>query len=277
MERGEGVLEGVEMNRREFTGALFGLPFLFQERAVDYPAWYARALARMRELGRCGLVMVAPEGAKERVDFGRSIYALTELEDDGADAQTLLCETVPIVMTAALAKRWLPGEGNRILLAPDGQVLARDVVAPAAYASPAAFAASFRLFVHGPRDERLHARAAALETPEVQALLRKLASPDERIGAVLELGRSAEKLTPVLARAALEVEDAGKQARLILRRHFATLPKETPGATLPYGSHMGKFYNSCGHYVPAESENVMACGMARAPRRSGKFITLLAE
>jgi hypothetical protein len=267
------------MNRREFTGTLFGLPFLFQERAADYPVWYAQALARMRQLGRWGLVMVAPEGEEERVAFGRSIYALTELEDDGAEAQALLCETVPIVMTAALAARWLPGAGNRILLAPDGAVRARDVVAPAAYATPAAFAQAFRPFVHGPGNARLRERAAALETPEVQAALRRL-STDARLAAVLELGRSAEQLTPVLARAALEAEseEIRKSARLILRRHFAALPRESPGATLPYGSHLGKFHYSCGHYVPEDSDGPrIGCGMGRAPKRSGKFITFLAK
>ena len=264
------------MNRREFTGSLFGLPFLFQE--IDAPAWYAKALSKMRELGRWGLVMVAPDDPKERVAFGRSIYALTELEDEGADAQDLLLETVPIVMTQELANRWLPGPGNRILLAPDGKVLARDTVSKEAYA-PAAFAAAFRPFIHGANNERLRERAAALETPEARAALKRLAIHEQRVDAVLELAKHVEKMTPVLARESLEAENeqVRKLSRVVLRRHFADLPPETPGATLPYGSHLGKFVSSCGHYAPEGEGPRIGCGMARAPKRSGKFITFLAK
>lgn len=251
------------MDRREFLVYGSALPLLRF-------AQEDQARARMKATGRWGVVIAAPEDPKQRVRLGMSLYNMAEFEEEYGVAHEILAQIVLIATTRKSAF-------NRTLLSPAGEKLAEDVVPLDVYDKPEAFAASFKAFVHGAERERLKARAREMEAGFDAALKKAVAdlrTPEGRIAGAVELTRRVESLTPYLGWLA---EDGVAEARMILRRYFATLPAETPGARLPFGCVLGKFLDSCGYYVPADQKEMIACGMARVVRRAGKFISFLGK
>lgn len=261
---------------------VFGLADLAAQEAKE-PPWLAEALGRMKRTGRWGVVIVAPPGDRERRRLGRALYALTELDDEDHEAHRIFCEAVVIAMTPEAAAGRFPRGANRVLLGPDGAVLASGTVEPALFEDPAKFAESFEPFVHGEKRARLVERAEAIEKGLPEDARKALGSlgaesAEERLQAVLVLSRRVESITPCLVR--LELLGRGaeerRQARLLLLRYFATFPAESFGSRLPYGSYMPKLASSCGHWV-LEGEPQMGCGMGRVPKKSGRFVLFLGK
>lgn len=279
------------ITRRAFLGRAAAVPWVFglaelgaQEKKAGEPVWLAEALGRMKETGRFGVVLVVPPGQEEQDRLGRALYALTELDDEDVEAHEVFCEAVVLCMTAESAARRfgeLKESSNRLLLSPEGTRLAADRVEPTLFADSARFAASFRLFLHGPSNERLRAQAEAIGRrlpEELRQALSRLGSEsaEERLEASCRIVRSMDGVIPLLVHAAVEGKDAelARRARHLIRMYFSGAPEEAVGVRLPYGSTLPKFINSCGHYV-LEGGPTIGCGMARAPRRSGKFIRFL--
>lgn len=277
-----------KIDRRVFLGGLAAAPLVYGlgPSAPGDPEWLVEALARMKDTGRWGVVLLAPAGEEPRRKLGLALYALTELDEEDVEAHDLFCQAVFLILSESQARIRFPkaaGAVDRILLDPDGNPLAWDAAGLEIYADSAKFAASFRTFIHGPDGGRLVDRARALEAALPEPLLRAVRdlesdSADLRLEAVLTLTRSIEKVTPVLAHVQQRggTEEARRQARLLLRRYFSTLAREGIGTRLPYGSFLGRFVNSCGTYVP-EARVSIACGMGRASKRTRKFISFLAQ
>jgi hypothetical protein len=182
---------------------IFGLRELFaQEAASGTPGWFQKALQRMKETGRCGVVIVAPdqikiapkkldekllkqlEGKEElrarleelycyqdvaKADASRRLLGSTLwilANEDFPAAHELLCEAVFICVTSEIADRTVRKTGdkrNRFLLDPVGHLLAADSVEAAVLENPEKFAPSFAPFLHGEGDVRLRERATAIQ------------------------------------------------------------------------------------------------------------------
>lgn len=279
------------ITRRAFLGRAAAVPWVFglaelgaQEKKGGEPAWLAEALGRMKETGRFGVVLVVPAGPEEQDRLGRALYALTELDDEDVEAHEIFCEAVVLCMTAESAARRfgeLKGSSNRFLLSPEGGRLAADRVEPALFADSTKFAASFRLFLHGPANERLRGQAEAIGKRLPEELRRAVArlgseSAEERVEASCRIVRSIDGMIPLLVHAAVEGKDpeVARRARHLIRMYFSGTQEGAPGVRLPYGSTLPKFVNSCGSYV-LEGGMSIGCGMARTPKRSGKFLRFL--
>jgi hypothetical protein len=214
------------------------------------------------------------------------LYALTELDDEDVVAHDLFCQAVFVVLSESQVRSHFPkvdGRPDRILLDPAGNPLAWDAAGVAMYVDSAKFSTSFRSFIHGAEGGRLTERAKAIEETMSESLrqaARDLGadSGDERAKSALILTRNVEKITPYLAFLQQQgaTEEVRRQAKLLLRRYFATLVQEGIGTRLPYGSYLVKFVGSCSCYVP-ESEVTIMCGMGRASKRSRKFVSFLAK
>lgn len=269
--------------------AVFGLRYLLGQEKAEAPAgepeWLGQALRRMRETGRWGVVIVAPPDEDARRGLGAGLYALTELDDEDVEAHDLFCQAVFVVLSGPQARSHFPKVpgADRILLGPGGNPIAWDTAGFEVYADSAKFTGSFRPFIHGPEGSRLKERAKAIEEALPEALkkaARELGadSVEERSRAAVLLTRDVEKITPYLGYLQREgaTEEVRSQAKLLLRRYFATLPGESFGNRLPYGCYLRKFVGSCSCYVP-EDELTMQCGLGRVSKRSRKFVSFLAK
>lgn len=249
------------MDRRTFLA----MPLVFL--TEDVGALDA-ALARMKATGRFGVVLIVP--ATERFRLGQRLWALTALESE-VEAHELFAQAVFTVLTPELAKGRFGGvEASRLLLSPDGKLLSWDRPAWEVYANAAAFAASFRPFLHGERGERLAERGKALDatlTPELRDAAGKLDAEtlDERLAAREALGPHLEKLAPWAAWVASEGPEARRRAaRLLLSTYYAALPANAPGAKVPYGCRGPEHWDPC-----------PTCGMARINERERMFVRVL--
>jgi hypothetical protein len=270
------------MDRRTFlaqTAAvplIFGLPLLFgQEPAPGMPEWYEAALKRMKELGRYGVAIVAPDllavadptqADAPRRRLGTTLWTLAHEEYPAAHA--LFSEAVFICLTSDIADRTVRKAGdarNRFLLSPDGDLLSADKVDAAAMENLELFVSSFAPFLHGEGNSRLKERSEAIQKrfdAEVEKAFSQLGadSADDRESATAILSRRAESLTPYLAWLSISAPDFEKRGRAkdLLAAYY------TAGPRLPYGSYLPEVLDSC-----------RGCGMGRVPENSRKFIRFL--
>ncbi len=279
------------MNRRTFLALGAGAPAVFGLTEVlafppgrqddARPAWYSEALKRMKETGRCGVALVAPEGPGSLLEFGQAL--LERIEADDADVREMLFETVFICLTAAHAKALLPGEGNRLLLDPDGKRIAGDAVAIETLDDTRKFVDSFRAFVHGERGERLRDSVATLrkglsatEREEIEksidALDTDAAAPE--VATVLVSGK-AERIASWLVCARLEAVHAQGRDRL---RGLIAAAYAKRASRLPFGTRLPKFRSICGHNTEVEEGEDRPgppCGMAESSKQGRRFIKVL--
>ena len=231
------------IDRRTFlaTPLVFGLRELLAQEPAAGPAWWTAALRRMKETGRCGVVLVAPAGP-DGLRFAADLAALLPGED--AMIRRLLGEAVFVVLDPVLARRVLrEGEKfNRVLLAPDGSRIAADVVPPPAFVRPMFFVGSFRPFIEGKDGARLAERAVALEAAVPGEMLRAIeslsnGSPAVREQAAAELARRADRFYPWLLRRMLSETDVDVRGRLalVLDRVVLAADPRVSGPALPYG------------------------------------------
>lgn len=204
----------------------------------DLPAVDA-ALTRMKATGRWGVILIVPE--KERFRLGQRLWAMTAFEED-LEAHEILSQAVFTALTPELARpRFGEIDATRLLLSPEGRLLASDRPSWDVYATAAAFTASFRPFLHGDKGERLEERARAQEatlTPEMREAVEKLGSDslDERLSARGLLSKEMDKLTVWAAWMALQgPEKSRHSARLLLSTYYTALPSNAPGAKVLYG------------------------------------------
>ncbi len=290
------------MNRRAFLQSaaaaplVFGLSDLFApldsaacgdlargaQDAVS-PKWWGEALKRMKDTSRYGVVLVAPEAEAERRAFAEAVYAVLESKD--ADVRELLFETVHICLTPALASKLAAGDGNRVLLDPDGKRVDADVVKTETFDDAKAFVESWRALVHGAKGDRLRASVARIkaglvvkERAAVEMALDALdVESDAPAAALITLGGCADRIAPWLVMARREAVYAQGRSRV---RTVLTAAAEKSGA-LPYGARMPKFIDVCGHWREMKADEnegtAFECGMGKAGRESRKFIKLLDE
>jgi hypothetical protein len=268
----------MSIGRRTFLAQVASLPLVYglqaeQEKGGEDPAWFAQALARMKETGRWGVVLLLPGAANARWVLGQTLWAITAFESEDLDAHRLFCETVFIVMTPEFAGKHFPGKegSNRILLSHDGNFLASDQIDLGILAKPADFFTSFGQFIHGENNQRLVERARNMEktfSSELKEAFSKLGSEldEERLQAGLTVVCQIEGVTPVLMSIAETAEAPRRrlQARNLLTSYFSGLRPDAPGAKVPYGCSGPHYYDPC-----------RSCGMARVPERSRMFLKFL--
>lgn len=269
------------MHRRAFlaTPLVFGLRELLAQDPASAPAWWAAALRRMKDTGRCGVVLAAPAG-RDGVRFGTELAALLPAEDPAL--RRLLGEAVFVVLSPALARRLVLRDGetfNRLLLAPDGSRLAADVVAPQVFARPMFFVGSFRPFVEGSDGARLAERAAAQEASVPTEALRAIgslasASPAIREQAAADLARQADRCYPWLLQRLLSESDVDLRGRLalVLDRVVLSADPRVAGPALPYGVKRVVAEASF-----PEGGNCAACGLVVASAPARDFLECLTE
>jgi hypothetical protein len=267
------------------TPLIAGLERLFgREPALqDKADWLAEALARMKTTNRWGVVIVPFDDPDFRVAQGRGLYAVTEVDEEDGEAHDLFCQAVFISLPAAVAKATFPeAEGaNRILLDPSGRPIFWDKAGLNEYVHQN-FSGFFRDFIQGPDGARLVERAKAIEAGLSEELKRAAVDlgselTDARVAAAIALGREIETIAPYVAwlQRMGPTEGVRRQAKLILRRFFATFPAESAGRRLPYGTYFIRFTDSCGTCVPADSNRIIGCGMGYASKRTHKFVSFL--
>jgi hypothetical protein len=270
----------MSLKRRTFlaTPLVFGLRDLLAQESSK-PEWFQAALQRMKETGRLGVVLVAPDGREPQRRLGSALWILAN--EEHPEAHELFGEAVFVCVTADLAGRTVKGSGNRVLLDPDGKRIAQDTVEPELFEDPRRFVGSFRPFLRGESNERLRERAEAIEKglpDEVRAALRNLDAEDpaEREKAAKVAGRSADRMVPYLTWISLTAASLERRGRAkdLLRRQFEAAPEDKPGARLPYGTTLPRFVGSCAG-LRAEDEGVPKCGLSEAPIRARKFIRFL--
>ena len=270
-----------ELDRRTFLGAAAAVPILYgleafqadPSKGADAPAWLDQALARMKETGRWGVVLMLPEAPQPRFKLGQALWAIAAFENEDFDAHRLLCEAVFVVVLPELARRRFEAkEGiTRILLSPEGRPIVSDKEPLTVVGDGVAFAASFGRFIHGEGNERLVERADALEqamAPEVKAAFAKLGSDtdEDRLLAARVLVRKVEAIAPCLVRLAetSDVPRRRQQAKNLLSSYFGSLKPDAAGAKIPYGCSGPHHYDPC-----------RTCGMAMIPERSRMFVRFL--
>ncbi len=264
------------LDRRMFLTQAAAVPLVFglaefdtqQEAKDSEPEWFPRALARMKETGRWGLVLTLPH-PDLRFQRGMALWSFMAFEDEDVDAHEIFCEAVVMVLTPEfIRKRFLVREQvDRLVLSPEGAFLTGDRIDDDVFKESKRFAESFRKFLHGDTNERLAERAKAIEAgmpAELKQAAGRLGaeSVDERTAAAAALARKVEALTPYLAWLEHGASDdrRRRQARSLLSSYFATLRFET-GSKLPYGCLAPRHHDPC-----------PGCGMMRRSARSSMFL-----
>ena len=266
------------LDRRSFLIGSAAAPLIYGLRELaageqdQDPTWMAEALARIKQTGRWGVVLVLPADAMARFRFGQQLWALTAFPNEDLEAHALFCEIVVVVMTGELARKKFAVDpaSTRILLSHEGKVLESDTE-PVLLERSKEFAASLKRFLHGDGSKRLAARAAEVAktlSPELQDALVKLGSElaEEQAAAKLTLARHVESVTVPLAYLgeAAAAELTRKRAFNLLTGYYASLSAKEPGSKLPYGATGPHYYAPC-----------RTCGEACVPARSAQFLRFL--
>ncbi len=245
----------------------------------------------MKETGRCGIVLIVPDAREGQLPIGLALAGLVDSDDRATHA--LLCEGVFICLRRVQAEGRICeiGDGNtRYLLDPAGRRLEADRIDPSALGTPEAFTRSFGPFLHGRSQERLRERADAIRktlSPEARDAVEKLDAddPDLRESASAHLLREADRILPFLAELSLRAEPVERRGRAadVIEAHFKAAA-DAPGPRLPFGCKVPKLVPSgCGRMREQEegedekNRMMVACGMARAPRESRRFLGFLKE
>jgi hypothetical protein len=280
----------MNLDRRAFLGTTAAVPLLFGLRELladdtprQAPDWYARALRRMKETGRLGVVVVVPDGEEARLRAGRALWILAN--EEHPEAHELFAEAVFVCMTSEVADAVLRREGgreNRLLVDGDGKRAAADAIDPALLESPARFAASFRGFLHGESNDRLREQAARIGRDLTADLREAVVSLDADDAAAREassrtLLKHADRIAPYLAwlGAAGGAERSGR-ARDVLRRCYAATREDEAGPRLPYGAVLPEFTWACNMLVEGK-EAAIRCGLASVPAPARKFIRFMTK
>ncbi len=264
------------MDRRTFLARAAAAPVVFglAEAQDAAPEWIGRAVDRMKETGRWGIAIVIPAAPPERLRLRHALWALTAFEEVDGEAHELFSQAVFLALSPELARSrfGVKHDANRILLSPEGRVLAADRVEPKVYESGASFAASFRPFLHGNDGERLAERGRAIQAalpPHLRQAAARLGSEsaEERAGGAVVLVREIEKLTPYLAwlRRSGGNERQRRHAGLLLSSYFGSLDPRAPGSRLPYGCTGPHHHSPCPY-----------CGQGAIPPRTRMFLHFLA-
>jgi hypothetical protein len=274
------------MDRRSFLKAAAAAPCVFglrhllgQDPAPAGPDWYRDALARMKERDLYGVVLVAPDGAKEKLELGKKLWDL--LEGASSETHELFLTGVFVVMNPELALkagvRTAEEKEDRFLLDPDGRRVSADRVGAKVFDTPDAFVADFDPFLHG--EGAIHLRwrangAGAKAPPEIFTALSDLGADDIviRDRASAALLKRADEFLPLFAWKRRTAKDAEVAARLktLVEQHYKSLRMEPFGPRLPFGTRVPQFRTAgCGELREVgddekeDSGSMVACGMGR--------------
>jgi hypothetical protein len=266
----------IPLDRRTFLSQAVAAPLVYGlTMAGDDPQAVIRAaLARMKETRRWGVVLVPPVG-NGRFQFSQALWALAAFDNEDEEAHLLMCQAIFTALPEEVVRvRFsVPPGTTRVLLSPEGKVLASDAEPLSIVSDPAKFTASFRAFIYGPSNVRLVENARAVESdlkPDLKSALANLGSSqdEDRINSLMVLAPKVEALAPVLGRLA----EAGvtdlerRRARNLLTSYFASLKEDAPGTRVPYGCSGPIHWDPC-----------QGCGMGRIPERSRKFLRFLGD
>ena len=274
------------MDRREFLAAtplVFGLDALLAQEP-GRPAWIDAALRRMKDTGRFGLVLVAPEGDPLQRRVGLALWDLTR----STHVRGLLAEAVVLCVLPAHAKALAAESGRLVLLSPDGLPADAAPLAVETLEDPVRFAATADALLRGRRERRAAEIRAGL-TADLRAALNQLDVDDfetreKVLGAV---AAAADRIAPLLAHLARtgRSEELRGRAAQALAHVYELAAEDVHGPRLPYGARIPRV-GSAGcigdvelpEDAPKDAEvSTVLCGMARIPpgppRRFLRFLS----
>ncbi len=275
------------MKRRTFlqqlaaTPLIFGLGSVFSQEDGSTPDWYRKALLKMKQTGRYGIVIVVPEDPKKREQAASALYTALLRKPS-----SIFCEAVFICLSSKMAKQLVrkPGENsNRFLLDPSGKRIYSDRINVTYTLKSRRFSASFERFLHGRNNVRLKRQVAQIEVPEkIRVALEQLESDriEERSHAEKILLESMETIAPLLAllRTTTSREETRARIDTLMRNHVTILDAESGfpqhkrrPRKLPYGTVLNK------RKIYPESDPCGACGMALPSPTSRSFLTFIAR
>ena len=271
------------MKRRTFlkqlaaTPLIFGLGSLLAQDGESTPSWYREALAKMKETGRYGIVLIVPSKEPTRTEIKNALSSALA----GKGYPLVFCEAVFIFLVQKLAVRLVGETGewaNRILLDPTGNEVAADRVSLAPLLEGKDFSPSFERFLHGKDNLRLRKQVRKMEVPEkVRVALEQIESDkiEERSNAEMILQETGDQIVPALTLLRITTDSEETRARIdtILKNHsgypVSIAPNGVAHRNLPYGVSVEKMNlkkeaprfecPGCGSmaYVPALSKEFL--------------------
>jgi hypothetical protein len=267
----------MEIDRRGFLKTLAGVPLVLGlpsllrgQDKVDGPAWFGKALERMKKENKPGVVIAIPEDRPERFNLGIALARLIEQGDEGV--HEILCEAVFVCASAKLVRDAREGE-TVIVIDVDGRRV------EGAKLDLKDFTKILQPLLHGEKNERLRERAGAIrkKTDEkVLAALKRIDSDsgDERDEATALLEKNAEGIVALLVFERLTAEEPERRARLrtVIKHHFETFDTKKPGPQLPYGTELRE-RTGCGD----DSDTPVKCGMGSVPENGRKFLRFVTK
>jgi hypothetical protein len=253
---------------------VFGLDSLFAAtQSPEPPDWWKTALNRMKDLGRPGLVFIAPEAEAGSVALGTAIRDLLESED--SRAREMFCGAVVVCLSHSIAEACLPKDGDShrvLLLDPSGRVIERADLVLVELKDPGAFEERFsKLLYGGSRLSESADRLRATLTDEEKAAFAKLTAESAST-----LAKNAEALMPLLIFERRTSKDPERAARLrkIIDSRFESADEKTPGPRLPFGAYYETPRGGCA----AEDDNgAIQCGMAKLEGKGRRFLRFLTQ
>jgi len=278
----------MQINRRAFlrvastSPLVFGLGELFAQESPrqEAPSWWKGALSRMKELGRPGLVFIAPAEAGAREALAKAILDLLESED--SRAREIFCSAVvacfrPDVARACFADDAAPG--RVLVLDPAGRVVGKYDLRLDELRDPLAFEGHFSKRLYGEGDARLSGPAELLRaklTDEEKSAFAELTAEDlaARERASGALTKRSETLMPLLVLERRSSKDPERAARIrrIIDARFGAADEKTPGPRLPFGTWIEPGYGGCS----AQEDGVaVQCGMGRLEGKGQRFLRFL--
>jgi hypothetical protein len=248
----------------------------------EVPAWWKAALKRMKELGRPGLVFIAPENEADLEKLGRSIRDL--LESGDSRAQEIFCYAVVVCLRINIARVCLPDDaapGRVLVLDESGRVIEKAEPPGSALEKPEAFEERFSSLIHGEGERRLSASADRLRpklTDTEKAAFTDLSADAvaARDSATATLAGNSEMLMSLIVRERRATKEAERAARLrqIVDARFKAADEKTPGPRLPFGTW---FDPGTGCGIELEDGVSIQCGMARLEGKGQRFLRFLKE
>jgi hypothetical protein len=283
------------MDRRTFlkqaaaAPLVFGLGDLFAQDQKS-PAWLAEALARMKDTGRYGIVLIIPDDKEQQRPIGQALAALIDGKDRGSHA--LFSEAVFVCMRRFAAEGAVCDAGDRntrYLLDPSGKKIDADIPGENALKDAAAFENSFGPFLHGKDGKRFRERVEEIRkslpaevTKAVENLDADEADVRDKASAVLQA--HADRIISYLADSSARASspEARSRAADVVEHHFRTFSGDKPGPRLPFGCKVSVLVEAgCGELREKGDDEeegkspVKGCGMASLTKHDRRFLRWL--
>jgi hypothetical protein len=306
------------MDRRRFLEQLAASPWILglgellaQDREPDSD-WLKTALEDHKTKGRDAVIVVLPIDLPTRARLGRALWKL--IKSGPPFAHALFMETDFIFLSPSLAAQHIPLDvtvGDRLLLDPNGEVVASASGDFKAFTTPEEFVRSFGPFLRGEHLERLRARNELTRERLPRAVVRALGDlKDDRlvvhICATDLLRQNLGSALPCLLYEAASTESSEVRTRALelIETPFRSVFQYSwrdldenlthPRSPLPYGIERSRQYHDplgggCGSLVVEEppegepppridhSRGPMVCGMVGIGEITRTFVRFLSK